>query len=95
MIWGVNDFDEAHDLPYTNDLVRLAVSALLAIREGHLMLDRTQRLRHAARRLPKGVEARRQTVCAFRKTSLAAQNGDQPAAFARALLVQTGSAADA
>ena len=29
--WGVNDFDEAAPLPYTNDLVRLAASALLVI----------------------------------------------------------------
>jgi Uncharacterized protein conserved in bacteria (DUF2252) len=36
LIWGVNDFDEACHLAYTNDLVRLAVSALLAIEEGHL-----------------------------------------------------------
>lgn len=27
LIWGVNDFDEAHQMPYTIDLVRLAVSA--------------------------------------------------------------------
>ena len=31
LIWGVNDFDEAYPMPYTNDLVRLAVSAHLAI----------------------------------------------------------------
>src|SRR5205807_1035404 len=30
LIWGINDFDEAWRLPYTNDLVRLATSALLA-----------------------------------------------------------------
>src|SRR5690349_12605536 len=30
LVWGVNDFDEAWTLPYTNDLVRLATSALLA-----------------------------------------------------------------
>lgn len=30
LIWGVNDFDEAAVLPYTNDLVRLATSALLS-----------------------------------------------------------------
>src|SRR5580765_8215919 len=29
--WGVNDFDEACYLPYTNDLVRLATSALFAL----------------------------------------------------------------
>jgi hypothetical protein len=33
LIWGVNDFDEAHRLPYTNDLVRLAASAMFAIGE--------------------------------------------------------------
>src|SRR5438034_2111565 len=26
LVWGANDFDEATTLPYTNDLVRLAVS---------------------------------------------------------------------
>src|SRR5262245_2469634 len=30
LIWGVNDFDEAYPLPYTNDLLRLAVSTTLA-----------------------------------------------------------------
>ncbi|MGE0863934.1 MAG: DUF2252 family protein [Vicinamibacterales bacterium] len=30
LIWGINDFDEAHAAPYTNDLVRLATSVLLA-----------------------------------------------------------------
>ena len=30
LIWGINDFDEAWRLPYTNDLIRLATSALLA-----------------------------------------------------------------
>jgi len=31
LIWGINDFDEATRLPYTNDLVRLCTSALIAI----------------------------------------------------------------
>jgi hypothetical protein len=39
LIWGVNDFDEAYPMPYTNDLVRLAVSAHLAISANHLALD--------------------------------------------------------
>jgi hypothetical protein len=38
LIWGVNDVDEACRIPYTADLVRLATSALLAIREGQLAL---------------------------------------------------------
>jgi hypothetical protein len=30
LVWGVNDFDEAAEMPYTLDLVRLATSAVLA-----------------------------------------------------------------
>jgi uncharacterized protein DUF2252 len=40
LIWGVNDFDEAHPMAYTNDLVRLAVSAHLAAEVGHLPVKR-------------------------------------------------------
>lgn len=38
LIWGVNDFDEAYPMAYANDLVRLAVSAHLAVEAGHLPL---------------------------------------------------------
>lgn len=38
LTWGVNDFDEAHPLPYTNDLVRLATSAHLAAAANHLTI---------------------------------------------------------
>ncbi len=38
LVWGVNDFDEAANLPYTMDLVRLATSAILASEGGHLSL---------------------------------------------------------
>ena len=36
LVWGINDFDEAAMLPYSNDLVRLAASAQLAAKENHL-----------------------------------------------------------
>jgi hypothetical protein len=36
LAWGINDFDEACELPYTIDLVRLAASAHIAIRESRL-----------------------------------------------------------
>jgi len=39
LVWGVNDFDEASVLAYTNDLVRLAVSLELAAQVGHLTLS--------------------------------------------------------
>jgi hypothetical protein len=40
LVWGVNDFDEAYPLPWPNDLVRLGVSAHLAIDAEHLALRR-------------------------------------------------------
>ena len=36
LVWGINDFDEACELPFTSDLVRLATSALLAAATAHL-----------------------------------------------------------
>ena len=39
LIWGVNDFDEAASFAYTNDLVRLATSALVAIEESRLAVS--------------------------------------------------------
>ncbi|HKD09051.1 MAG TPA: DUF2252 family protein [Bryobacteraceae bacterium] len=36
LVWGINDFDEVTQMPYTIDLVRLAASAHLAIDAGHL-----------------------------------------------------------
>lgn len=38
LVWGINDFDEAFELPYTLDLVRLAASAHIAIQEEKLKL---------------------------------------------------------
>ncbi len=38
LCWGVDDFDQAHPLPYTNDLVRLAASVKIARKLGLLSL---------------------------------------------------------
>lgn len=38
LCWGINDFDEAFVMPYAVDLVRLATSALLAIRADRLRI---------------------------------------------------------
>jgi uncharacterized protein (DUF2252 family) len=38
LVWGINDFDEAFPLPYTIDLVRLATSAHIALREARLQI---------------------------------------------------------
>src|SRR5205807_1378378 len=40
LVWGVNDFDEAWPMSYAIDLVRLAVSAHLAVDAGRLPLKR-------------------------------------------------------
>jgi Uncharacterized protein conserved in bacteria (DUF2252) len=39
LVWGINDFDEACGAPYTNDLVRLAASVIVAVEAGALTLD--------------------------------------------------------
>ena len=38
LVWGINDFDEAFELPYSVDLVRLAASAHIALREARLQI---------------------------------------------------------
>jgi hypothetical protein len=42
LIWGINDFDEAATLPWSQDLVRLATSAHVAISSEHLRLKRRE-----------------------------------------------------
>ena len=50
LVWGVNDFDEAADLPYTHDLLRLATSARLAPRLPGTNKERTQVILEGYRR---------------------------------------------
>jgi len=38
LVWGVNDFDDACELPFTSDLVRLATSAMLAASDASINL---------------------------------------------------------
>jgi hypothetical protein len=39
LVWGVNDFDETAYISFANDLVRLAVSAKLALKAEHLTIS--------------------------------------------------------
>ena len=41
-VWGVNDFDEACELAFTSDLVRLAASAVLAAAEARIDVEANQ-----------------------------------------------------
>jgi uncharacterized protein (DUF2252 family) len=42
LVWGVNDFDDAGELPFTSDLVRLGTSALLAAEAAHVKVSEQQ-----------------------------------------------------
>lgn len=72
LVWGVNDFDEGACLPYTNDLVRLAVSARFAIEEHETeaLLKQVkdqpiseERLRKQLQRISQAAEPRFQRAC--------------------------------
>jgi hypothetical protein len=62
LIWGINDFDEAAWMPYTLDLVRLAASARLAIKLGHLGIASREACAALLQGYQEGLEA---TGCAF------------------------------
>lgn len=47
LVWGINDFDEAWPLPYASDLVRLAASAVVAIKEEQALRSRIDEACHA------------------------------------------------
>jgi hypothetical protein len=57
LAWGINDFDEVWPLAYTNDLVRLAASVSLAIRETRLALGREEAIEAILESYTKAVEA--------------------------------------
>jgi hypothetical protein len=56
LAWGINDFDEAFPLPYTNDLVRLATSALVAIDLDHLRINAKDACRAIQNGYREGIE---------------------------------------
>lgn len=78
LVWGINDFDEASELPYTGDLVRLAASARLAIAEREALEEILEGYRE-------GLEAgARPLVLAERNDALrrmAAENPKDPEKF--------------
>jgi uncharacterized protein DUF2252 len=64
LVWGINDFDESYDLPYTNDLVRLATSAHLAISADHLALRAADACNAILKGYTKGLKEARPFVLA-------------------------------
>jgi len=57
LVWGINDFDEAWWLPYTIDLLRLAVSVNLASRESRLAIRPDQAAEAILEGYAKAIEA--------------------------------------
>ena len=70
LVWGVNDYDEACRLPYTADLVRLATSAQIAIRDAKTPITITPKkaVRAILDGYRKSVEAGGKSFCAGRAT---------------------------
>ena len=57
LVWGINDFDECYPMAFTNDLVRLTVSAALAISEGKLALSPKEACSAILRGYTAGIQA--------------------------------------
>ncbi len=59
LVWGINDMDEAAYLPYSHDLIRLATSALVAIKdkEEPLDLDPKEACQQILKGYRKGIES--------------------------------------
>jgi hypothetical protein len=71
LVWGINDFDEAFPLPYTADLIRLAVSVELAKRERTIRIDLPGAIKAILDGYRSGIESRGfPIVLAEKETSL-------------------------
>jgi hypothetical protein len=57
LAWGINDFDECSNMPWTVDLVRLAASAHLAIDDGHIEIPHREACRTIVNGYREGLEA--------------------------------------
>ena len=57
LVWGVNDFDESTRLPYTNDVVRVAVSGLLARQQGLIRVSAADMLAATMRGYTEGLRS--------------------------------------
>jgi hypothetical protein len=56
LVWGVNDFDEAYTLPYTNDLIRLAASLVLGLETDKLAISLEEGCRKILEGYSSGIE---------------------------------------
>jgi hypothetical protein len=95
LVWGVNDFDEAFPLAFTNDLVRLAVSAQLASQSSpHFMLTPSETCAQLASGYCDGIERGGEPFVLMEQhpklRKMALQDLRQPAEFWQGLEAKTG-----
>ena len=76
LTWGINDFDEVAEMPYTVDLVRLATSAHMAIKEAKLQIATRDACTAILEGYLKGLQSGPR-VRISRGTSLAADDDDR------------------
>ena len=86
LVWGVNDFDEAHPMAFPNDLVRLAVSALLAAESSYHFRLKPGEMRPARRGIPRWDRTARRAVCPHGVAPEATPHGAAGPASARCFL---------
>ena len=90
LIWGVNDFDEAWPMAYTIDLVRLAVSAHLAVDVGRLPLKREDICATMLEGYREAMQAQRLPIRARREASVAPPHRRRRTPRSRPLLGEDG-----
>jgi Uncharacterized protein conserved in bacteria (DUF2252) len=99
LVWGINDVDEACALPYTQDLTRLATSAVLARRVGHLSVSLADICDAIMTGYKRGLSAGGNPIVLAEHRAwlrdLAIEEMDNPKQFWRAIEVLEGSAAGA
>src|SRR4029077_6217891 len=69
LAWGVDDFDNAYPLPYTNDLVRLAASAAIARDAGLIAIKpgRSWASKRSSRHVTSGSDCANGRRCAIHR----------------------------
>ena len=77
LVWGINDFDEACELPFTSDLVRLGHERLAGGGGGGLGRGGGSGVRAAARRIPGRTPYRGQADPALRRSIPGAGQADE------------------
>ena len=94
LVWGVNDVDEACLLPYTQDLVRLATSAVLATLHGRFRMPARESSEAILEGYITSLSRGGAPARSRRAAAMASRDCPQRAARTQAILAEPGRAAD-